>query len=141
SKAPSEARGPYDNFSRWGYAVAARAFFTIGEIPRSARDFGRRLPLSRFAGSLTPPGASIHPSALAFAIFFVLFIRRAEVAVFVEVVGRILVVLAHVDLKFLSGAASFPAMVTVSKRVNPGGEEGKNVGTPPHHAVPEKSTA
>src|SRR5262249_12510740 len=68
-----------------------------------ARDFGK--------------SALVHPTTLAFAILLVLFIGWTEVAVFVEIVGWILVVLAHVDLEFLSGAAALPAVVTVGDSV------------------------
>ena len=55
---------------------------------------------------------SIDPAALA-AIFFLAVVGWAEVAIFIEVLFRVVLVLAHVDLEPALGSAALPAMVGV----------------------------
>lgn len=55
----------------------------------------------------------MNPSALT-AIFLFRIIGRLEIAVLVEIVARLLLVFAHVDLEFFSGLASLPLVVRVS---------------------------
>src|SRR5262249_38687916 len=55
---------------------------------------------------------SVHPPALA-AVFFLAIVWRAEVAVFIEVLFRVMLVFAHVDLEPALGTATLPAMVRI----------------------------
>src|SRR5262249_45492812 len=57
--------------------------------------------------------------------------------VFVEIVGRVLVVLAHVDLELLSGATALPAIITVSQAIDSISNCSKHGSAPPCKAIPE----
>ena len=54
----------------------------------------------------------IDPSALA-AILLLAIVWWTEVAVFIEVLFGIVLVLAHVNLKFAGRAATLPAMIGI----------------------------
>lgn len=59
-------------------------------------------------------GLLIYPAA---AVFFVGVVWGAEVAVFVEVLFGVVLVLAHINLKFAAGATALPAMIRISDSV------------------------
>jgi hypothetical protein len=61
---------------------------------------------------------SIHPPTRTAAILLFAFIfGRTKIAVLVKVIRGILVVLLHVDLEFSSGAATFPAVITIRESI------------------------
>jgi hypothetical protein len=60
---------------------------------------------------------SIHPSPGAAAILFVFFIRRTEIAVFIEIVSGVLIMLFHINLEFFPGTAALPAVITILESI------------------------
>jgi hypothetical protein len=98
--------------NRFKFSLCTKSNWSCGESGYCDRS----LPFGKLRVGISEKN-SIHPSAGAAAILFVLVIGRTEIAILVKVIFGVLIMLFHINLEFFPGTAALPKVITILESI------------------------